>query len=521
MLAAVCAAAHVRSESGLCFDEPKRIASSFTMLEHAAFASRDGTPLSIVYGLPFSADERSIARGWDPTAVRANFSIWERGLELLSDSGPPDTLVRARLPSVFVFLVLLVLIAWEGRRLAGPSGCVVAVALVGTSPALLSHAGLASPDLLATTVSVGFAIALRAFVAHGGAARGVVVAVLAGLTIAAKLTCVAILASACVALLIPKHRDWRRFAGAIAACAIGVVLAELGYRAFGSSLREPIDAARSFSGSALSTYFLGTFGDPGPWFYPVITFGKATPLLLGALVLAPFVLAFQRASRPAASAAWIAYGLPALGLLGGLVLSDFAQGYRFVLPAFALLALAVTPTFARVLDSPARGVRALAAVALLAQAIATGAAHPDHLAYWNVFVGGFDGGSRIAVDSNADWGQATPALLRYAEAERLDTVFALLNTIEPTHAPLVGLPALAWQLATAAPLEHSAIAVSTTYVRMAEIDAARSGNPLLEFVRALHAVPPQATPGHAIHVWRFTPEVEALAREHLGKYLKR
>lgn len=520
-LAAWCAAAHVRSESGIAFDEPKRIASGLTLLEHRAFASQDGTPLSIAFAMPFSPAERAVARTWDPDAVRSEYAIWKYGLEFLTQSGPPDALSRARLSTLLAFGLLLAIVAWEGRRMAGPSGLVAAVALAAVSPALLSHAGLASPDLFATTAAVAFCVALRSFLARGGTGRFAGVAVLAGVTIAAKLTCIAVVGGACAAAFIAARRQRLRIGGAALAAALGVVLADAMYRAFGSSLREPMDAARAFAGSPIATYFLGGFGDPGPSFYPVLALGKATPLLLASIALAPIVMRFEPARRATVGAAWIAYGLPALALLGALVVSDYPQGYRFLLPVFALLGLAATPTLAGWLDDRSRAIRVATWSVIAAQTLAVGVVHPNHLAYWNVFVGGSDGGSRIAVDSNCDWGQATPALRRYADSERLGSVFSLLNTIEPLGAPLVGLPALASHLATGESLDRCAIAVSTTYVRTAEIAGVRESNPLFEFVHVLNTQAPHATPGHAIHVWRFTPEVEALAREHLGKYLQR
>jgi len=40
---------------------------------------------------------------------------------------------------------------------------------------------------------------------------------------------------------------------------------------------------------------------------------------------------------------------------------------------------------------------------------------PDYLAYFNEAAGGKEGGSRLLVDSNLDWGQDLPALARWLE----------------------------------------------------------------------------------------------------------
>jgi hypothetical protein len=502
---------------GICQDEPKHLATALCVREQGAFVAKDGSPLAVVWSLPFSAAERAIARDWEPQAVRSGPAVWESGLSFLAASGGRDAVVRARSVSVCVFVLLLALMAWGGARLAGAAGAFIATSLVATCPAVLSHAALVSPDLLGTTAAVAFALALFEFQRRGGGRCLALVALTAALAITAKLTCLAIVAAACVGCALPRTRSGRRVALGLGAGLVGVLLADAAYRCVGSSLLEPIRASRALAASHLDVYFLGALRDPGPWFYPVLLAGKLTPLLAAAIAVSCAALVVDTKNRARHVAGWIAFGCPALALLAAMALSGYAQGYRYILPVFPLLALAAVRAASDLVTSPRAWIRCAAVGAVLAQGAATIAVHPDHLAYWNVFVGGADGGSRIAVDSNADWGQSVPALDAYADAQGIDHLYALLNSIVPSDDPRrVGIPALGVALALDQPLDRSAIAVSRTIVRIAEVQRAAT-DPIKRFVTALSGVEPAAVVGESILVWRMTPEVEAIARRWLRR----
>jgi hypothetical protein len=520
-IAGLFAAFDLARTAGICQDEPKHLATSLCVREQRVFVAKDGSPLAVLWSLPFGPAEREVARGWDPEAVRAGPAVWETGLSFLAASGGRAAVVRARSMSVVVFALLLALVAWAGARLAGPAGAFVATALVATCPAVLAHAGLVSPDLLATTAAVAFALALLELQRRGGALGFVLVAFTAALAIAAKLTCLSIVAAACLGWALPRTRSWRRVILGLAAGLLGVLVADLTYRCVGSSLLEPIQTSRALAAGQLDVYFLGTLRPPGPWFYPVILAGKLTPLLAAAVGASCVALVVDRANRARHATGWIAFGVPALALLAALAISGYAQGYRYLLPMFPLLALAAAPAASELLQSRRAWVRGAALGAVLAQAAATIGVHPDHLAYWNVFVGGAAGGSRIAVDSNADWGQSVPALDAWADAQGLEHLYTLLNTVVPSDDPRrVGIPALGAALAGHQPLDRSAIAVSRTYVRVAEVQRTAT-EPVKRFVTALTDVEPDAVIGDSILVWRVTPQVEAIARAQIAATLTR
>jgi hypothetical protein len=489
--------------------------------EHGAFVARDGTPLSVLWSLPFHADERALARDWSPEHVRSESNVWPTGVAFLDHLGRREALLRARWPTVATFALLLLCVAFAGATIWGWSGAFAASFLVASSPALLSHSGLVSPDLLASLAAFAFCWAAFRFQREGGVGVFALVAVTGALAIASKLTCVVIVVAATFAWLIPASRDLRRVAWGFVAVALAVVLSDVIYRFAGSSLLEPIAASRALASTKFEVYFLGKLRDPGREFYAVLFVGKMTPLFMAALVASVVHVVVKRSRAPRCVDGWIGFGLPACALIGAISLTDYPQGFRFLLPAVPLLAFAIAPTLQALLASRRRWVNAVVALAFIAQCADTIRAHPHHLAYWNDFVGGMDDGSWIAVDSNCDWGQAQKALEAFATENGVDHVFALTNQVAPAiDARHHALPALAAALARNDSVANSIIAISFTFARVAEHPLDRH-EPIHAFVHALVRIPPTTTVGRAIHVWRFTPEVEALAREHLGKYLQR
>ncbi|MBL8768712.1 MAG: glycosyltransferase family 39 protein [Planctomycetes bacterium] len=491
------------------------------MSEHAAFVARDGTPLSVLWALPFRADERAVAREWNPEHVRAELNVWPTGVAFLDHVGRREALLRARLPTVAAFALLLLWVVYAGVKVWGSSGAFAASFLVASSPALLSHAGLVSPDLLASLAAFAFCWAAYRFQREGGGVAFALVAVTGALAIASKLTCLAIVVAATFAWLIPSDRNLRRVAWGFVALALAVVLADLIYRLAGSSLIEPITASRTLARTKFDVFFLGDLRDPGREFYAVLFASKMTPLFLAALVASAIHVVVKRSQASRLVEGWVGFGLPACALIGAMSVTDYPQGFRFLLPAVPLLAFAIAPTIQALIESRRRWVTGVVALAFAAQCADTLRAHPHHLAYWNEFVGGMDDGSWIAVDSNCDWGQAQDALESYATDHGVEHVFALSSQVAaPLDARHQALPALGAALARGESLSSSVIAVSVTFARIAT-HATNDFEPLHAFVHELTRIPPHAAPGHAIHVWHFTPEVEALAREHLGKYLQR
>jgi 4-amino-4-deoxy-L-arabinose transferase-like glycosyltransferase len=170
-----------------------------------------------------------------------------------------------------------------------------------------------------------------------------------------------------------------------------------------------LEMVKRHSQSGHAAFLLGDFSDHGWWYYfPVILFFK-TPLAF--LILATFgIVQILRTGAP--NAAGIA--LAPLAMLVPALVAGIDIGVRHVLPLYPLLTI-----------SAAFGVIALwrrsriAAVILLAwYFIASAAAHPDYISYFNEAAGRHP--ERIAADSNLDWGQDLLRLAKTVRREHID-----------------------------------------------------------------------------------------------------
>lgn len=149
-------------------------------------------------------------------------------------------------------------------------------------------------------------------------------------------------------------------------------------------------------------FLLGRYHDQGWWYYfPVLLFFK-TPLAFLILAIAGLVLLRKRAVAT----------IPLLMLLPALT-SKINIGVRHVLPLYPLLAI-LAGYAAVVLWRRSR----VATIVLLAwYFLATTAAHPDYLPYFNELARHPE---QIAADSNLDWGQDLLRLEQVVRRERIE-----------------------------------------------------------------------------------------------------
>jgi hypothetical protein len=84
------------------------------------------------------------------------------------------------------------------------------------------------------------------------------------------------------------------------------------------------------------------------------------------------------------------------------------------------------------LPHAARTVPAAVVFALLWYVGGTLAVAPRYLQYFNELAGGADGGHRVLIDSNIDWGQDLIRLRDYMEAEGIESVYlAYFGRVDP------------------------------------------------------------------------------------------
>jgi hypothetical protein len=191
------------------------------------------------------------------------------------------------------------------------------------------------------------------------------------------------------------------------------------------------------------TYFLdGDIANGVRWSYFPLAVAWKTPvatLLLGALGLAAVLTRRARVGRPALAAGIVAFA--AVTALTAAA-SGFYIGVRHLLPAYVVLFAAVGAAWAW--GALPVG-RALVGVLGAWLAVATAAAWPHFLGYFNELAGGSARGFRLLADSNVDWSQDLLRLRDYERAHPAEPV-ALQSNDSPWPRGLRAQPLLPREL---------------------------------------------------------------------------
>ncbi len=478
---------------------------------------------------------------------------WRAGPAVLASSGDPHgTMVRARRAgtlwgAAFVLLAALWARAWYGAR-AGAA----AAALAAFSPAVLAHGPLLTTDVPAAMTQSLALLAGARLLARPSAGSLAAAAGAIGLALSAKFSAV-LLAPALV--LLALWRAWRRdpivpgarspvparlrgdaAAARLASSALLLALAAVlslpvVWAAYGFRFRagpEPgLDLAWSAAvpggpaGGALGIardlrllpeawlYGLGSMlgkvpgrktfllGEPRiggqPLYFPVAFLAKST---LASLALLALSLAWRRRlrspdGREVAALAWLlVYGAAA-------VVSGLNIGERHLLPMYpALFVLA-----SRVANVQAGRLGAAGLAGLLAAHAGSAlSVHPHSLAYFNALAGGPEGGRRVLLDSNLDWGQDLPALAEWVRLERVPGIaFYYFGTADPSWYGIPWRPLLVEGPDGRARLADAPVrAISAT----AWGGSLHATPDVTEALAPLRAREPNETIGHSILVFR-------------------
>lgn len=198
---------------------------------------------------------------------------------------------------------------------------------------------------------------------------------------------------------------------------------------------EGVDMVLNVGLAREPSYFLaGELSADGWWYYHLAAFAAKTPLpllLTYFLALGAWALGRSRGRDEYALVLPVVVIFVANSLFNSLQI-----GVRHVLAAHPLLMVLAAPWLADAL-SMLRGRRIWARAAALALALwyvgGTLAVAPRYLQYFNEAAGGSEGGHRVLIDSNMDWGQDLIRLREYIEANGLAGVYlAYFGRVDPT-----------------------------------------------------------------------------------------
>ncbi len=362
----------------------------------------------------------------------------------------------ARLPAVVLVLVLVLVVALAAWRAFGPGAGVAAAVLCAFSPNILAHGHLVTTDLGHTFFFLLAVLAYERVLRRPSAASVLAAGVVLGLAQLTKFTALLLypILAVLTAIAAARRGTRLRLALAFVGCVVvsGIVLnagylfqgcgAPLaGYELHSSWLQRlakgppghvplplPADFVTGYDQQAAeaqgqySVFFHGQLSRTGWWYYYLAALALKTPipaLLLVAAGLVVLVAGGRWRRDPLGSAVLVLPPLVYLTLFSWL--TDINLGVRYVLPVYPFLFLTAASLWAA--PWAARGwMRAVLAVALLAQVGATWLSRPYYLSYFNALAGGSQNGYRWLIDSNVDWGQELLRLRAYLQARDITQV---------------------------------------------------------------------------------------------------
>jgi hypothetical protein len=395
----------------------------------------------------------------------------------------PQAMIWAtRVPVMWLSCLLAALAYRWARELGGGWAGLLALSLAVFDPNLLAHGRLTTTDMGVTVLSLAAMRGLWRAVRQGRWRDWALAGVLFGVVQLAKFSALAL---GPVVLLVAAAGWWRawRQAGAPAVpslCCwvlrlallfvVGGLVVWAGYRFSWGPIPElgglpgpapaywsGIEAILRRTGGGSPAFLMGQISRQGWWYYHPLAFLLKTPVPTLALLLAALWMwaraAFRRRGsldQPGQASAYasLCLLLPVAAYWAMALGSSFDIGYRHILPALPLLYVWAGWQVGAGIGAPARGLgegllrgarwRPALVGGLVAWLVAgTLALAPHYLASFNALAGGPDGGYRFLVDSNLDWGQDLPGLVRYVEAEGIERVY--LSWFGAAHPEAYGL----------------------------------------------------------------------------------
>lgn len=381
-----------------------------------------------------------------------------------SKNDPDRLLFWSRLPTVGLFVLLVLLVGKWAKELYGAGAGLLALLLAAFNITVMAHGRYVTTDLGA---ALGYTLSLYTFLRclrHPSRLNLFLAGVACGFAQVAKFSAVFLVPTFAVLAAFHLIRDpppaLGRMRSALSLLKVvgaiwligGVVIAAVyavAWRGMGADLTQVIRgllgegrlgqfvlSVTSISrplghyvlGLALvhlhnrqghPAFFLGQVGAEGWWTYFPVAFLIKTQLPLLLLLLLSLFARQKDAPRgeEALLGAALIFAVPAVG-------SGIDIGVRHLLPIYPLLIIWAS----RVVHWPGRqgktriGRAAIIAVLTVWYVFAALKIHPHYLAYFNELIGGSKNGYRYLSDSNVDWGQDTKRLGLYLKQAGLTDV---------------------------------------------------------------------------------------------------
>jgi 4-amino-4-deoxy-L-arabinose transferase-like glycosyltransferase len=433
-------------------DEPIHVAAGYEWFKGDFTTDMTHPPLARILGaLPLRLEGLPYPK---PT------NMVDRGNQLLyAGDHYVKNLARVRAGNLLLLAVAIITTAAWGRRMFSREVAIAGTAVLTTHPLLLGHAGLMTTDLsVAATLPLAL-LAFDVYLESPTMKRGVLLGIALGLGLLSKFSFLVFFPPCVIVILLMRRPLHARAATFLAAIVIAFVVTWAGYRfdfrkpanvvEHGEDMMEwaapgflkpiahaagriPLPAPAFPLGMAQvklhelsghTAYLLGHESRNGWWYYfPVVFFYKSPLPWLILAAWGTFALIRARDRRGLQLVV-----LPLVILLTAMTAS-LNIGARHILPIIPPLSIvagyAVIDIWRRSRDAFARASLA----ALLAWLfIGVAVEHPDYLAWFNELAQ--PSPSRVAADSNIDWGQDVLRLARVVDEMHIDHLhIAMMNS---------------------------------------------------------------------------------------------
>jgi 4-amino-4-deoxy-L-arabinose transferase-like glycosyltransferase len=374
----------------------------------------------------------------------------------------------SRMPTVLVSLGLGALVFVWARRLYGLRGALLSAALYTVCPTVIAHSRLATNDVACACLMLASTLLFVDYLGSPTLARLVFAATATGLAQVSKQTALLLFPVFAVLWLIHTARAVRspRPAGRLLAhglVAVGIVLVVVNagylfrgtlmpvraylveYQALGPLVRDEPAMARIASIASLApemrvplpynyaaglvkgvfynatgtghgpSYLLGELSPQGWWYYFFVAFALKTPLPTIVLIVAAVALSPRWLRRePLEESALLL--VPAVTVAFFSFACTAQLGIRYLLPALPFLFVAAGKLAAYTPRRYALAYRVGLVALVLGAAASSLSFHPHYVSYFNELIGDRKTMYRYLADSNVDWGQSQPYLVRYLNA---------------------------------------------------------------------------------------------------------
>jgi hypothetical protein len=436
-------------------DEPVHLIAGYDYLTlHSAISEFSHPPLAhVVCAWP-------LRHFPEPPAM--NGYLPGRGNDLLYRNDHYERNLAASRRGNLIFLLLaLVCTWWWAVRTFSRGVALLAVALLGSMPPILAHAGVVTTDMVVAATLPLALIALDRWLEQRTPSRAAFLGLAIALGLLSKFSFIIFFPVCALPLLALRLRsikgiatlgittmvaafivwgayffEFKTIAQAEPQTAIAARGTAFGWIAEHVPLPAPmfwagVRSTKVHNDSGHLSYLFGRISQRGFWyFFPVIFFFK-TPIPFLILMIAG-TIAIVRARRG------VEFVLMPLALMLAVIPSSINIGIRHILPIYPPLCIVAAAGAAALWSAAAKPPLSRAAALILCSwmFIQVALIHPDYLAWFNEAAGSHP--EHIAVDSNLDWGQDILRLGKAARRHHLEGGHVFLSTV--TSPSLHGFP---------------------------------------------------------------------------------